>query len=88
MLNFLFKGLGGLARDTIELADSAYETTKEIIVDTGDTIANIPDLIAEGYSKGLISDGDNQPTYNPEDTATQTTQQGKSQGFPNPSNES
>ena len=61
MLNALFRGIGAATRDLVELADSTYETAKELTIDTVDSIGNIPDALAEGYASGLISDGDNKP---------------------------
>ena len=61
MFDTLIKGLGGLTRDLVELGDSTIEVTKKAVVDVADGVASIPDLLAEGYSEGVISNGDNQP---------------------------
>jgi len=61
MLNFVFKTLGGLTRDLVEAADSTYETAKEVVVESAQEVASIPDMLAKGYSEGIISNGDNPP---------------------------
>ena len=58
MLNWLFMGIGAVTRDIVEGADSTYETAKEVIVDTASEVASIPEMLAEGYSEGFISNGD------------------------------
>lgn len=54
----IIKGIGGITRDIVELGDSAYELTKDIVVDTAEGIVDIPKNLANGYEDGLISDGD------------------------------
>ena len=61
MLSWLFNGIGAVTRDVVEAADSTYETTKEIVVETAEEVASIPEMLAQGYSEGFISNGDNTP---------------------------
>ena len=62
----IIKGIGGAARDLVEVADSTYEVTKDAIVDTAEGIADIPKLLGEGYDDGFISNGDNAKEETPE----------------------
>ena len=58
MLAWLFEGIGAVSRDVVEATDSTYETAKEIVVETAEEVASIPEMLAKGYSEGFISEGD------------------------------
>lgn len=81
MLNWLFKGVGAVTRDVVELADSTYETAKEGGTGLIDEIASIPDALSEGYSEGLISNGDAGP-QDPTQPQAKLENQSTEDGFP------
>lgn len=61
MLQTIFKGIGGLARDIVEAGETVVDTVMEVGNQIDEAIASAPRLIEEGYHEGLITDGDNAP---------------------------